>query len=499
MRSSSVCPQMNEKWNNSLGAQLNSSRGPWISERTRKIPAEPGRTKERRKRKRRGSGLGRVTQPGDESEEMSPYPGKTLTGGAQFGQKESLILCAKKTWQAACGSRTEWDLHTGCWPQPCPPSLRGMSTNADKGWVLKCGVCRADQGKGLLLAMRKHPEGMAMTEELCKQDACGEAWTTIEQSAIGEWRPNKKPIASLVPCAGLCSPRTMKNSIHVGLLAPSQGLPHPTPPQSAESCALGQLKEKTLVSWPHAQMELKAQVKPRDKEETWNLSLEQHKPWAYTHDRPCNLSLYRASESTTSALSVMAGVALAAVDFGGFYTRGVGPGQSLSFSVAPQRVQLHTQCNPRTWLHWIYAGDLAKTTSERHQGHVPSCPWLRWSKSSANTTYHESLQNAWEGTPEHTLRCTFLEEQYSVTSLPVGVLQSHLPGTTDQIHSKDSDLGALLLHPESRHHQRQGSNNHWTRGKQPWISTAGSGHSSQQSKHRSREDKSTNLWTNLIY
>ena len=107
MRSSSVCPQMNEKWNNSLGAQLNSSRGPWISERTRKSPAEPGRTKDRRKRKRRGSGLGRVTQPGDESEEMSPYPGKTLTGGAQFGQKESLILCAKKTWQAACGSRTE--------------------------------------------------------------------------------------------------------------------------------------------------------------------------------------------------------------------------------------------------------------------------------------------------------------------------------------------------------------------------------------------------------
>ena len=108
MWSSFLSPQMNEKWNNSLGAQLNSSRGPWISERTRKIPAEPGRTKERRrKKKRRGSGLGPVTLLGDESEEMSPYPGKTLTGGAQFGQKASLILCAKKTWQPACGSRTE--------------------------------------------------------------------------------------------------------------------------------------------------------------------------------------------------------------------------------------------------------------------------------------------------------------------------------------------------------------------------------------------------------
>ena len=161
----------------------------------------------------------------------------------------------------------------------------------------------------------------------------------------------------------------------------------------------------------------------------------------------------------------------------GLLHKGAGPGQSQSCSVAPQRVQLHTQCNPRTWLHWIYAGDLAKATSERHQGHVPSCPWLRWSKSSANTTYHESLQNAWEGTPDHTLRWIFLEEQYSVTSLPVGVHQNHLPCTTDQNHSEDSYLGALFHHAGSRHHQRQGSNNHRTRGKQPWISPAGSGHS----------------------
>ena len=108
MWSSSLSPQMNEKWNNSHRAQMNISRGPWKFERTRKTPAEPGRTKERRrKRKRRGSGLGPVTLPGDESEEISPYPGKLLTGGAQFGQKASLILCAKKTWQPACGSRTE--------------------------------------------------------------------------------------------------------------------------------------------------------------------------------------------------------------------------------------------------------------------------------------------------------------------------------------------------------------------------------------------------------
>ena len=31
------------------------------------------------------------------------------------------------------------------------------------------------------------------------------------------------------------------------------------------------------------------------------------------------------------------------------------------------------------------------------------------------------------------------------------VLQSHLPGTTEQNHSKDSDLGALFHHAGSRH------------------------------------------------
>ena len=48
---------------------------------------------------------------------------------------------------------------------------------------------------------------------------------------------------------------------------------------------------------------------------------------------------------------------------------------------------------------------------------------------------------------------------------PSGWLQSHLPRTTDQNHSEDSDLGALFHHAGSRPHQREGSNNHRTRGK----------------------------------
>ena len=80
MWSSSLFLQMNEKWNNAHRAQLNPRRGPWKSERTRKIPAELGRARERkRKRKSRGSGLGPATLQGDETEERSPYLGEPLT------------------------------------------------------------------------------------------------------------------------------------------------------------------------------------------------------------------------------------------------------------------------------------------------------------------------------------------------------------------------------------------------------------------------------------
>ena len=230
MWSSSLSPQMNEKWNNSHRAQLNTSRGPWKSERTRKLPALQGRTKERRKKKRRGRGLGPATLQGDESEERSPYPRKPLIGGAQFGQKESLILCGKRPWQTVCRRRTEWDLHTGCWPQPCPPSLSGMSSNADKGWLLKCGVWRADPGRGLRFAVRIHPEGTEVREEVSKGMLLEEAWTTIERVSFLSDAQGMSPLhpLSLVPAPA---------SQGLGRTLPSLGSfePQPWPPPSTSS------------------------------------------------------------------------------------------------------------------------------------------------------------------------------------------------------------------------------------------------------------------------
>ena len=61
-----------------------------------------------------------------------------------------------------------------------------VSTAVDKGWVLKCGVWRADPGRGLLWAVRRHPEGTGVREELYKQECLWRKPEPPEQSAIVE-------------------------------------------------------------------------------------------------------------------------------------------------------------------------------------------------------------------------------------------------------------------------------------------------------------------------
>ena len=62
-----------------------TSRGPGTRKRTRRIPTEPGRSKERRKRRRKRSEMGPATLRGAEREGWTPHLGK-------------------RTWQPACGS-----------------------------------------------------------------------------------------------------------------------------------------------------------------------------------------------------------------------------------------------------------------------------------------------------------------------------------------------------------------------------------------------------------
>ena len=53
-----------------------------------------------------------------------------------------------------------------------PTQPERVSTAAEKGWVLKCGIWRADPGRGLLWAMRRHPAGNAGSKELYKWGCC---------------------------------------------------------------------------------------------------------------------------------------------------------------------------------------------------------------------------------------------------------------------------------------------------------------------------------------
>ena len=51
------------------------------------------------------------------------------------------------------------------------------------------------------------------------------------------------------------------------LMSPNHGLPHAPLPQSVDPCALRQPLEQTPMNGPQTQMELKAQLSPRVKEE----------------------------------------------------------------------------------------------------------------------------------------------------------------------------------------------------------------------------------------
>ena len=86
MWSSCLSPQMNEKCNNSHGAQLNTSRGPRKSEKTRKIPAELRRTKGRGEQEE-GKGRGEEVRWGlQPCGEMKVRRGLHIPGSPSLGE-----------------------------------------------------------------------------------------------------------------------------------------------------------------------------------------------------------------------------------------------------------------------------------------------------------------------------------------------------------------------------------------------------------------------------
>ena len=75
-----------------------------------------------------------------------------IEGELQGLSEESAVA---RLWQAG-QSKTCTD---GLGHSPARPTLRWVSADAGRAWVLKCGVKRVDLGKGLLLAAWRWPEG----------------------------------------------------------------------------------------------------------------------------------------------------------------------------------------------------------------------------------------------------------------------------------------------------------------------------------------------------
>ena len=130
----------------------------WTMKRSRIIPALKGQEKNE------GKGTGKEVEWdlqlwGDLKRGESPHPGKLFTGGgAQLRQKRSLILCGKRTQQQSVAAGQCETCTQATDPCPAlPTQSERVSTTADKGWVLECGVWRADQGSGLLWVLCEEP------------------------------------------------------------------------------------------------------------------------------------------------------------------------------------------------------------------------------------------------------------------------------------------------------------------------------------------------------
>ena len=132
--------------------------------------------------------------------------------GSSFGVEEEPHSLWEENTATVCGSRTQWDLYTGCWPQPCPPSLRGLSGHHPERaplqtragcWNVGFGEQTQAEDCGWLWGdiLRRQEGGRSSANEMLVE----EAWTSIVQSTIGEWYPKGRPTiaASLLLCQPL--------------------------------------------------------------------------------------------------------------------------------------------------------------------------------------------------------------------------------------------------------------------------------------------------------
>ena len=157
--SSQVHQEYIYKWNNSQEQLLSISGRLWTPKRTRKIPLQPGRMKERKKEKRNQK---RDQQPWWEAEgeerflhsEKTPHGGE-ISWDTKVPSGESKEKAVDGLWKAGQSKNCTHGLCCS----PVYPSLSRVLPVVKGGWVLENGAWSVDPERGPLLAVKRQPEG----------------------------------------------------------------------------------------------------------------------------------------------------------------------------------------------------------------------------------------------------------------------------------------------------------------------------------------------------
>ena len=167
--------------------------------------------------------------------EEAPLPAGRSIGTEGELQGLSEESAAIGLWQAG-QSETYTD---GLCHNPACPSLRRVSTGAHGDWMLEHGVRRANLGRGLLLSVRRQPEGTEVRKSTTR-NACGgnPDHHRSEVPLLSDTQGVGLPLQPLSPHTGPWPPDNRKGH-HWGQLSHVQGQAIGRPPQSQFSCTRG--------------------------------------------------------------------------------------------------------------------------------------------------------------------------------------------------------------------------------------------------------------------
>ena len=151
-----------------------------------------------------------------------------------------------------------------------PTQPERVSTTADKGWVLECGVWRADQGSGLLWVLceepscRKGREGGALLMGILRRKP--EPPYSMAPLLTDDER--RTPLQPLSPCAGPCLASVEEGlPLRWALLSPSHGLPQRTSSTISRLLCSGEASGADTCGWATCVDGAESTASPRVKEE----------------------------------------------------------------------------------------------------------------------------------------------------------------------------------------------------------------------------------------